>query len=148
MDGFNGYNRFDEDQGYATNYERFRAARRQPSKCPGKEITAMIFGINTLFWSVLALLFCWFPLCCFIYVIGAVIMAAVVFVLHNRVMLEAEVTTKKVHIGKKLAVAGLIVGGVALLLTIIFMAGCGMSVFNGATNGYPGHSTPYTYYSF
>lgn len=143
--GFNGYNRF-EEEGYASNYERWQAAKRQPAKCPGKEVTTLVFGINALFWAALGLLFCWFPICCFIYVIGAGCMSGVSLVFHNKVMMEAEVTTKKVHVGKKLAVAALIVSGVALLLTIIFMAGCGMSVFNGASTYSP--SPTYTYYSF
>ena len=49
------------DDGVATNYERIKAYQRVPSKCPGKEIVALVLGIHSIVFAGLGLLFFWLP---------------------------------------------------------------------------------------
>ncbi len=105
-------------------------------KCPGKEITGMILGINALVWSVLGAMFCWMPLYGIIfgtlYPLMGIGCGVAANILHKKVLEQATVTTKKIHIGKKLATAGIIVGAVSIGLAIMFLiiwiaAGVGFS---------------------
>lgn len=90
-------------------------------RCPGKEITSMIFGINALVWGVLGDLFFWNPIISIVYGLIAVGCAIPALVLSKQVYEVATVTTKKVATGKKLAIAGIICGCAGLVITIIIL---------------------------
>ena len=94
------------------------------TRCPGKEITGLVLGINSLVWSVLAAMFCWMPfyglIFGLIYGLFGIGFAIATNILHGKVMEQATITTKKIHTGKKLAKAGLIVGIIAIALSILF----------------------------
>ena len=137
--------RFDAyDDGVATNYERIKAYQRVPSKCPGKEITALVLGIHSIVFAGLGLLFFWLSSFAIVYAVMSFIIAGVTFYMHYLVMLQAEITTKKVHIAKVLAIIGIALGVITLIATIAFQAAFGSRFY---TNRYTTQPT-YTYYSF
>ena len=132
------------DDGVATNYERIKAYQRVPSKCPGKEIVALVLGIHSIVFAGLGLLFFWLPSFAIVYAVMSFIIAGVTFYMHYLVMLQAEITTKKVHIAKVLAIIGIALGVITLIATIAFQAAFGSRFY---TNRYTTQPT-YTYYSF
>ena len=132
------------DDGVATNYERIKAYQRVPSKCPGKEITALVLGIHSIVFAGLGLLFFWLPTFAIVYAVMSFIIAGVAFYMHYLVVLQAEITTKKVHIAKVLAIIGIALGVITLIATIAFQAAFGSRFY---TNRYTTQPT-YTYYSF
>ncbi|MCR4617280.1 MAG: hypothetical protein K5669_03705, partial [Lachnospiraceae bacterium] len=89
-------------------------------KCPGKEITGMVFGINALVWGVLAIILAWFPFYGLIfglsYGIVGIACAIVTFVLYNKVKEQATVITNKILRGRSLAKAGLIVSIISVVV--------------------------------
>ncbi len=100
----------------------------QPQKpagiqCPGKEITGMIFGINALVWGILSLIVCWIPIYSLIlgtmYGVFAIAFAIVAKTLANKVFAQATIITNKIRNGNKLATAGLVLGIIGLVLSII-----------------------------
>jgi len=114
--------------GYNGNvYNQRYAPLSNEVKCPGKEITSMILGIFSLFYGVFGIFFCWMPVYAWIFGLFAVGCGIPSIVLHNSVMKIATVTTKKVKVGKNLAVAGIITGAAAMVLDIIVII-----VFAGA----------------
>ena len=93
-------------------------------KCPGKEISGRVFGINALVWGILALILAWIPFYGLFFggIYGAfgIVFAIVTFVLSNKVFEQATVITNKIKNGKKLAKAGLIISIIAVCLSIAF----------------------------
>lgn len=92
-------------------------------KCPGKEITGMVLGINSLAWSIFGLFFGWIPfygmIFGIVYGIIGIGCGIATNIIHNKVLEQATVITNKIRNGKKLATAGIIVGAVAIGLSII-----------------------------
>ena len=76
----------------------------------------MILGINALFTAGLALLFCWVKYMGALYGIGGIIMAVVVFILYYKVMMQAEETTKKIHVAKWLAIVSVAMAIISIIL--------------------------------
>ena len=97
-------------------------------KCPGKEITGMVLGINSLAWSIFGLFFGWIPLYGMIFgiVYGIIGIGCGIAtnIIHNKVLEQATVITNKIRNGKKLATAGIIVGAIAIGLSIIIGIVC------------------------
>ena len=56
-----GFNQGYPAPGYDASYTMpdLQGFQEEPIRCPGKEIVALVFGINALFWGVFAVLFCW-----------------------------------------------------------------------------------------
>lgn len=92
-----------------------------PVVCPGKEITSMVFGINALVWGIFSAFFCWHIICAAIYGLMSIGCGIVALVLHKKVLEEATFTTKKVALGKKLGIAGIICSAIAIVLSIIVL---------------------------
>lgn len=104
-------------------------------KCPGKEITGMILGINALLFGIFAIAFGWIPF-------GIGVIYGIVFalfgigtgiaaiVLWSKVCQQATVTTRKGLIGKNLGLAGIIVSGCGIVFSIICCAACASSFTN------------------
>lgn len=104
-------------------------------KCPGKEITGMIMGINSLLWGSLAFLFCWHIVISFIYGGIGIGFAIAAFVLHKQVMETATHITKKITVGKNLATAGMICSCVAIGLSIVVIVGLIACTALGSASG-------------
>lgn len=106
----------------------------KPVGCPGKEITGMILGINALTWPVLGLMFCIIPISggiiSIVYGLLGVGCAIPAMILYNKVNEQADYMTKKIITGRKLAIAGLIVGAVGVFMGILaiclWVAGIGI----------------------
>ncbi len=120
------------------------------TRCPGKEIAGLVLGINSLVWSVLAAFLSWIPfyglIFGFIWGGFGIGFAIATNILHRKVMEQATLTTNKIHIGKKLAKAGLIVGIISIAVAVTFciiwvavigvaaMSSGGMSILNSLGN--------------
>lgn len=114
------------------------SATSAPKRCPGKEIAGMVLGINGLAWPVIGLF------CCVIPVSGGIIgiiygmigigCSIAAIILHNKCVEQADYITKKIVIGKKLAIAGLICGGVGIVLGIVSIVAWVAGLF-GAFSG-------------
>ncbi len=105
--------------------EPYQQISRTPEvKCPGKEISGLVFGINALVWGILALMLAWIPFYGLffggIYGTFGIVFAIVTFVLSNKVFFYLSVITNKIKNGKKLARAGLIISIIAVCLAIAF----------------------------
>lgn len=122
-----------------------------PVKCPGKEITGMVFGISALIWGVLTIIMGFVGIAVagtihryssylgsfrgsvaasssqvfvygFVYAFMAIGCAIVTLVLRGKIYAVAQEISNKIKIGFGLAIAGLITGGIGLLITIISLA--------------------------
>ncbi len=93
------------------------------TRCPGKEIAGLVLGINALVWSVLGAFFSWMPFYGLIFGLiwggFGVGFAIATNILYKKVMEQATIITNKIHTGKKLAKAGLIVGIIAMALSVV-----------------------------
>ena len=135
--------------GYST--DTFGQGNSAPVKCPGKEITGMVFGISALIWGVLTIIMGFVGIAVagtihryssylgsyrgsvasassqvyvygFVYAFMAIGCAIVTLVLRGKIYAVAQDISNKIKIGFGLAIAGLITGGIGLLLTIISLA--------------------------
>lgn len=97
-----------------------RAYVNNEVRCPGKEITCMVLGIFSLVYGGFAALFFWHIVIGIIFGILGIGLGIPAIVLHGSVMKTATVTTKKVQVGKKLGIAGIICGAVAMVIAILF----------------------------
>ena len=119
--------------GYAPQADAFAQAgpdlqgfNRVPKKCPGKEIVGFVFGINSLAWGILGLLFSWIPIygMIFSFIWGGLFgvgCGIVALVMNKKVHEEAEEFTGKAETGKKLAVPGIIVGILGCVVSIVVL---------------------------
>lgn len=135
--------------GYST--DTYGQGNSAPVKCPGKEITGMIFGISALIWGVIGIIMGFVGIAVagtiqryssylgsyrgsvasassqvyvygFVYAFMAIGCAIVTIVLRGKIFAVAQEISNKIKIGFGLAIAGLITGGIGLLLTIISLA--------------------------
>ena|GEM_PF-6808645 len=118
-----------------------------PRKCPGKEITGMVFGISSLLMGLITLFLGFVSLAVgaafgrhsvygygrvamtgasaqvyiygIVYGLMGIAFAVVAMVLRGKVMAEADEITVKIKAGFGLAIAGIITSGLGLFLTII-----------------------------
>lgn len=98
--------------GQITNYNTTE------TRCPGKEIVGMVFGINALVWGVFGAIFCWFlPIAITFGIIG-IGCGITAMIMHSKVHQQATVITNKIETGKKLGIAGLITGSAAIIISI------------------------------
>ena len=146
---YNGFNPYSEQNNFApqaTARDYWEAKNRIPAQCPGKEITALIFGIMSVSLGGLSFLFCWNVYVTMVYLVCVVSYAIVVFVLNNKINMQAEITTKKIKIARVLAVVGAALCVVTFIISIIFTIFISTKL-PGTTSTY---STPnnYTYYGF
>ena len=127
---YNMQNPYDAQNTYAgqnmntANYNYgnpYQGNAQAPVVCPGKEITSMVFGINALVWGIFSAFFCWHIICAAIYGLMSIGCGIVALVLHKKVLEEATFTTKKVALGKKLGIAGIICSAIAIVLSIIVL---------------------------
>ena len=145
------YNQPAFDQGFAQggfdpNYAQpsdLQGFNREKVKCPGKEIISFVFGINSLAWGALGLLFSWIPIYGIIFsfiwgVIFGVGCGIVAIVMHKKVHEEAEEFTGKAETGKKLAIPGIILGivgfVVSILVIIVFVAIVGVGAVSSLSS--------------
>ena len=114
-------------------------------KCPGKEITGMVLGINSLVWSVFAIMFCWMPfygiVFGIIYGLMGIGCGIATNVLHKKVLETATLITNKIRRGKGMATAGIIIGAIGIGLAIVFCivwvaAGIGLSKYGVGSHSY------------
>ena len=120
----NGYNQNGYNRNNIGGYNRFNNLYEEhiPSRCPGKEITALIFSIVSVISGIISILFFWYPTMGIIYGISTITYSIVSFVLHQKVMLQAEETTNKIHTAYKLAIGGVILGILAIIFAILFIS--------------------------
>lgn len=97
--------------------------KREPVKCPGKEITGLILGINSLVWSVLGTSMGCLPvyglMFSIIWGLFGIGFGIAAIILNKKVHEQAEEYTNKIEIAKKLSVAGIIVAAVGIVISII-----------------------------
>lgn len=91
------------------------------TRCPGKEISGLVLGINSIFWSAFGLIFCWYAALGITYGVIGIVCGIVALVLHKKVMEQATVITKKIKVAKTLGTIGIIVGAVLIVLSIILL---------------------------
>ncbi len=145
MDGYNFENNYNTGYTQTNSTPDLQGYQHQPVRCPGKEIIGMVFGINSIAWGGLGLLFSWIPFygMIFSFIWGGLFgigCGIVALIMHKQVHEVAEEISGKVDTGKKLAVPGIILGGVGMvvsILVIIFMiAIVGIGAFASATSSY------------
>ena len=90
-------------------------------RCPGKEITGMILGINSLLWGSLGLFFCWHIVIAIVYGGFGIGFGIAATILRKKVHEVANQITKKIEIGGKLGIAGIVCGAVSIVLGIMFV---------------------------
>ena len=99
------------------------AATSAPKRCPGKEITGLVLGINALVWPIIGLCCCALPISggilSIIYGLFGIGFGIAAAILYNKCIEQADYITKKITIGKKLGIAGIIVGAVGIVLGIV-----------------------------
>ena len=61
MDGYNFENNYNTGYTQTNQTPDLQGYQHQPVRCPGKEIIGMVFGINSIAWGGLGLLFSWIP---------------------------------------------------------------------------------------
>ena len=143
MDGYN-YN----NNGYVNQAgpaQDLQGYQHQPVRCPGKEITGLVFGINALVWGILGTLFSWIPFYGMIFSViwgGMGIGCGIVaIIMHKQVHEVAEEITNKVETGKKLAIPGIVIDAIGIVISvivIIFMVAIlGVSAFAAASQYRP-----------
>ena len=131
------YNQGGFDQGYAQGgYQEpapfaqagpdLQGFNRVPKKCPGKEIVGFVFGINSIAWGALGLLFSWIPFygMIFSFIWGGLFgvgCGIVALVMHKKVHEEAEEIGGKIETGKKLAIPGIIIGAVGCVVSVVVL---------------------------
>ena len=93
----------------------------EPVRCPGKEITSMVFGINALVWGVFGLVFCWHIVLAIVYGVVGIGCGITAIVLFKQVKNIATVITKKGEVGNKLGIAGLICSILAIVISILVL---------------------------
>ena len=122
MDGYNydNNNNYMNQAGPAPDLQGYQ---HQPVRCPGKEITGLVFGINALVWGILGTMFSWIPFYGMIFSViwgGMGIGCGIVAIMmHKQVHEIAEEITNKVETGKKLAVPGIIIGAIGIAISVI-----------------------------
>ena len=93
------------------------------TKCPGKEITGFILGINSIVWGGLSLLCGFIPFygMIFAFIWGAfgIGFGIATNILHKKVHEEATEITNKIETGKKLALPGIILSIVAMVISVV-----------------------------
>lgn len=130
---------------YPTN--QYAPAESAPVKCPGKEITGLVFGISALLMGILAIIMGFVGIAAaatfgrhsiygsygraigsasvqvfiygYIYAIMAIAFAVVTMVLRGQVFAVAQEITVKIKAGFGMAIAGIIMGGIGLFITVI-----------------------------
>ena len=114
---------YQEQPAYQQPQPNLQGFQQQVAKCPAKEIACLVCGISSLVWSVLGTLLGCFPVYGIIFAviwggfgIGFGIAANI---LNKKVHEQADEFTNKIEIGKKLATAGIIVGAIGMVLSII-----------------------------
>jgi len=144
--GFNPYSEQNDFSTQATARDYWEAKNRIPAQCPGKEITALVFGIFSVVLGGLSMLFCWNIYVTVVYLVCVISYAVVVFVLNSKINLQAEITTKKIKIARVLAIVGAALCLVAFIASVFITAIIGTKIRTST----PTYSTPnnYTYYSF
>lgn len=110
-------------------------------RCPGKEITGLIMGIGSLVEGVAAAIFGMIPIYGIIYAIifglFGLGLGITAILLHKKVHEQATVITKKIEIGKKLAIPGIITSGAGMALSILIstiVCAAGIAAFSGANS--------------
>ena len=112
------------------------------TKCPGKEITGFILGINSIVWGGLSLLCGFIPfygmIFAFIWGGFGIGFGIATNILHKKVHEEATEITNKIETGKKLATPGIILSIVAMVLStivtiVLFAIGVGAAVIGSSS---------------
>ena len=112
------------------------------TKCPGKEITGFILGINSIVWGGLGLLCSFIPfygmIFAFIWGGFGIGFGIATNILHKKVHEEATEITNKIETGKKLATPGIILSIVAMVLStivtiVLFAIGVGAAVIGSSS---------------
>lgn len=103
------------------NYNHYNNSMPPQTKCPGKEITGMVLGINAIAWSGLGMLFCWHFALGLVYGLLGIGCGIGATVLHKKVHEQATYITNKIELGKKLGIAGIIVGSILLLISFLIL---------------------------
>lgn len=108
------------DNNFNSNYQ----TGYQPEiRCPGKEIAALVLGINALVWGIFSLLFCWYIALSIAYMFIGLGCGIAALVLFKKIQEQATVIAPKAYTAKKLATVGIICSCVGLVFAIIFIAG-------------------------
>ena len=139
--GYNNYNAAynNTTPAYYTGYQDYQV---KPVRCPGKEIVGLVFGINALVWGVLALLFCWHPMIGTIYALSAIAYSVVTFVMDKQIGEKAEEISSKIIYGKRMAIAGMIIGIVAIGITVVIVLVFGVAVVGSLMSSFSNLGTP------
>lgn len=88
-------------------------------RCPGKEITAFVFSINSLVWGGLSLLFCWHIVVAVVYMLIGIGCSITTNILFKKIKEQANVIGPKAYTAKKLANIGFILSCSGLVIGII-----------------------------